>query len=411
MWFSLPGFAVLLGFVVLPWALIATGALPKSTEHVPRAKPNEPSAIAAPTERRVGDWGELELIRITTLPSEELIAPGWSKTLGVEWFFPGYTTETLGQFLESLELTESQRAALLNPESWTTEADGVIVRPDTDTILSLTPPVRDALYSVLAQTSRNMPQHVPWSIRTEDFEPALAASYLSPDAKEAIRRVAFQRGNRTCVSDGATVLNTTASMEDKLIASRLLCSASTYLVKLHVPHEADVDKLAAYWCGYGRRKDLRPMLESLAALQNGGTLDIAHLLPAFARQRLYIYPHPTQALDGVKRDCHWTSLNFFSLAPNDGLSDPEQVRRHIVEQYYRISEIPQFGDIVFFSLPNGDIIHSCVYLAADLVFTKNGDSIFQPWSIMDLQDVTEIYSYLVKDGVQVHYWRNRNHED
>jgi hypothetical protein len=409
MWLSLPGFAVLLGFVVLPWVLIATGVLPKSTASAPRAKPSEPTA--ATTERRIGDWGELELIRLTTMPSEELIAPGWSKTLDVNWFFPSYTTESLSQFFGSQELTEKQRAALLTTETWTTEADGVIVRPDSETILSLAPPVRDAIYSVLAQTNRNMPQRVPWSIRTEDFEPALAASRLSPEAQDAIRRVAFQRGNRTCVSDGSTVLNTTESMEDKLIASRLLCSASTYLVKLYVPHDADIDQLSAYWCGRGRRKDLRPMLESLAAMPNGGTLDIAHLLPAFARQRLYIYPHPAQTLDGVKRDCHWTSLNFFSLVPNDGLSDPEKVRRHVVEEYYRISETPQFGDIVFFSLSNGDIIHSCVYLAANLVFTKNGDSVFQPWSIMDLQDVNEIYSYLPKDGVQVHYWRNRNHED
>jgi hypothetical protein len=411
LWISLPGFSVLLCFVVLPWGLIATGVLPKSSAGAPRAKPVVQSAAAAPTERRVGDWGELELIRLTTLPSEELIAPGWSKTLEVSWFFPDYNEDSLRQFIENLELTDKQRAALLNIETWTPEADGVIIRPDSETILSLTPPVRDAIYSILSQTTRNMPQHVPWSIRTEDFEAVLEASRLSPETQDAIRSVAFQRGNRTCVSDSLTVLNTTESIDEKLIASRMLSSASTYLVKLHVPHDADIDQLTAYWGGRGRRKDLRPMLESLAALPKGGTLDIAHLLPAFGRQRLYIYPHPAQALDGVNRDCHWTSLNFFSLTPDDQLGVPAQARRHIVEQYYRINETPRFGDLVFFSLKNGDIIHSCVYLAADLVFTKNGDSVFQPWSIMDLDDVKQIYSYLSPDGVEVQYWRNRSHED
>lgn len=411
MWVSVPGFVVLLCFIVLPWALIATGVLPKSDANAPKAKPAAQPETAAATEHRTGEWGDLELIRLTTMPSEELMTPGWSKTLEVCWFFPEHTQESLRQFLESLELTDPQRANLLNPDAWTTEADGVTLRPDRETIFSLSPAVRDAIYSVLARSSRNMPYHVPWSIRTEDFEPALAASGLTQETQDAIRRVAFQRGNRTCVSDGITILNSTDSIDEKLIASRLLSSASTYLVKLHVPHGADVDHLTTYWCGRGRRKDLRPMLESLAALPKGGTLDIGHLLPAFGRQRLYIYPHPAQARDGVNRDCHWTSLNFFSLTPDDQLGVPEQAMRHIVDQYYRISETPKFGDLVFFSLKNGDIIHSCVYLAANLVFTKNGDSVFQPWSIMDLDDVKQIYSYLSPDGVELQYWRNRSHED
>jgi hypothetical protein len=411
MWLSVPGFAVLLCFVVLPWVLIATGVLPKSDAKAPQAKPAAPTQTAAATEHRTGEWGDLELIRLTTIPSEELMAPGWSKTAEVSWFFPEYSTDSLREFLESLELSDKQRANLLNADSWTTESDGLTLRPDTETILSLTPAVRDAIYSVLARTSRNMPQHVPWSIRTEDFEPALAASGLATETQDTIRRVAFQRGNRTCVSDAITVLNTTDSIDEKLVVSRLLSSASTYLVKLHVPHGADIDHLSAYWCGRGRRKDLRPLLEALAALPNGGTLDIAHLLPAFGRQRLYIYPHPSLARDGVTRDCHWTSLNFFNLTPDDQMGISEYAQRHIVDQYYRISETPRFGDLVFFSLKNGNIIHSCVYLAANLVFTKNGDSVFQPWSIMDLDDVKEIYSYLSPDGVELQYWRNRSHED
>ena len=41
--------------------------------------------------------------------------------------------------------------------------------------------------------------------------------------------------------------------------------------------------------------------------------------------------------------------------------------------------------------PTGNAIHSCVYLADDLVFTKNGRSPTQPWVVMKLDDVVAYY--------------------
>lgn len=407
---STAAFAVLVGFVALPWALIATGvigSLPTGSAPATRAKP-----VAVPgSQVRSGPWGSLELTRITISPSEELIPAGWSKQLTVTWFFAGHNEESLRQFLGTLNLTDAQTKALLNVETWTVEQGGIIIRPDGDTVMSLDPGVRAALYSALARSDRNMPHHQPWSSRTEDFEPALAASGLSAETQALIRKVAYIRGRRTFVSDSFTILNMTQDRDEKLRITRLLSSASTYLVKLRITTDTDIDQLITYWGGRGRRKDLRPMLESLAELPGGGTLDLAHLLPAFGRQRIYIYPHPAQAADGVRRDCHWTSLNFFSLTPDDRFGVSEEAQRHIIEHYYGIGETPQFGDLVFFSLPTGEIIHSCVYLAANLVFTKNGDSIRQPWSIMDLDDVTDLYSVMSPDGVNVQYWRNRDHEN
>jgi hypothetical protein len=411
-WLSTAAFAVLAGFIVLPWALMATGILGRGPAARPAgSQPARTKAAAQGTERRSGSWGDLELTRITISPSEELIPAGWSKQLTVSWFFAGHDEDSLRQFLGSLNFTEMQRSALLDVGTWTVEQAGIVVRPSSEVVMSLSPEVRGALYLALARSDRNMPHHQPWSCRTEDFEPALGSSNLAPETQDLIRKLAYVRGRRTFVSDSFTILNLTADREEKLRATRLLSSASTYLVKLRVTRDTDIDNLVAYWGGHGRRKDLRPMLESLASLPDSGTLDLAHLLPAFGRQRLYIYPHPAQAVDGVRRDCHWTSLNFFSLSPDDRFGVSEEAQRYIVEHYYGIGETPQFGDLVFFSLPTGEIIHSCVYLAADLVFTKNGDSIRQPWSIMDLEDVTDLYSVMSPEGVNVQFWRNRDHEN
>ena len=42
--------------------------------------------------------------------------------------------------------------------------------------------------------------------------------------------------------------------------------------------------------------------------------------------------------------------------------------------------------------PNGDVIHSCVYIADNIVFTKNGSASSSPWILMDLEDVIAFYS-------------------
>jgi hypothetical protein len=78
-------------------------------------------------------------------------------------------------------------------------------------------------------------------------------------------------------------------------------------------------------------------------------------------------------------------LKFRASVPDNRFGDTERAQRHIPEHDYRTDESPEFGDILFFSLPNGHTIQSAVHLAAGLVFTKNGDSLQQPWIMMDLQ--------------------------
>jgi len=58
---------------------------------------------------------------------------------------------------------------------------------------------------------------------------------------------------------------------------------------------------------------------------------------------------------------------------------------------YQTVEAPyRFGDVLCF-LDEGEGLHTCVYVADDIVFTKNGDSVLAPWVLMQLQDVESIY--------------------
>jgi hypothetical protein len=55
-----------------------------------------------------------------------------------------------------------------------------------------------------------------------------------------------------------------------------------------------------------------------------------------------------------------------------------------VESPYR------FGDVLCF-LEDGEGLHTCVFIADDIVFTKNGESLMAPWVLMQLKDVESIY--------------------
>ena len=60
-------------------------------------------------------------------------------------------------------------------------------------------------------------------------------------------------------------------------------------------------------------------------------------------------------------------------------------------QAYATVEAPyRYGDILCF-LEGGEGLHTCVYVADDIVFTKNGDSILAPWVLMQVKDVEAIY--------------------
>ena len=50
-------------------------------------------------------------------------------------------------------------------------------------------------------------------------------------------------------------------------------------------------------------------------------------------------------------------------------------------------------DVIAFVDENETLFHAAVYLADDLVFTKNGTTPMAPWAIMKLEDVVETYRF------------------
>jgi hypothetical protein len=172
------------------------------------------------------------------------------------------------------------------------------------------------------------------------------------------------------------------------------------LVKLHVSRSDQLDQLVAYWGRGGRERDVRPILESLSHFRRDQVLDIVHLLPPLARRRLYTYGRDNE------RNCYWTALNYFNETPDDRLLDLNFVAYALSNQWHIVTGPPRFGDVAVFHDEGEVARHGAVFLADDLMFTKNGIGTSRPWVLMRLPHLRDIYWR--EPPLQVRYYRRND---
>lgn len=183
--------------------------------------------------------------------------------------------------------------------------------------------------------------------------------------------------------------------------TRFIVRSRGLLTRLRIRPDTDVAAVTDYWDKGRRRKSIAPIIESIRE-SGGGLLDVAHILPALPRSLLFTYPTRAEA----HLDCHWTAFNFLSDEPDDRLLDEAWVRQVIEKDYVDVTEMPhEFGDLVLFITKESTLFHSCVYIAGDIVFTKNGFGVNHPWNLMRLNDVRDLY--VSEEGFQITFVRNR----
>jgi hypothetical protein len=136
---------------------------------------------------------------------------------------------------------------------------------------------------------------------------------------------------------------------------------------------------------------MQPLLEALAKVPGGGSVTIAYLLPPFARLRLYTYPNPATDPAATRENCFWTAMNFFNENPDPQFLNLENTRRVLEMDYLQTEKLPVYGDLIVLVDATGTPIHMCVYLADDVVFTKNGVDYMQPWVLMRIRDMKQFY--------------------
>ena len=337
-----------------------------------------------------GPWGDLEVRVVYLEPSDTLLAAVSKPNAVTRWVFEQTTEAAVRADLKRVGLTEALVDRLMDPASRKMSGNVISLYPTVPEILSLSVPVRSALYQELARSTANEYQRDPVYVLGASPEDWLAGSGLNEDQAKLFRGLLWQRGDAVAFSDIQALLTLAKSPEEVLNTFRAVTRVRSLLVGLKLPLKGNRQAFLDYWGAHQADNPQMPFLRAITQRRASQTVDITHFLPAFARQRVYTFPDMSMRTKGHFPDCHWTSLNFFNREADDQYLDMRKAATRLVEGYATVEPPYALGDILCF-LHDGEGLHTCVYLADDLVLTKNGDSILAPWVLMQIKDVEVLY--------------------
>lgn len=335
-------------------------------------------------------WGDLEVTSIPFENSEEIFLDRAERLKKPEWVFEPATVSQVQDFLQTVDLTENQKRDLLATNSWSVQTSNCVLRPSEELVLNLSRTAREKIYGTLGQCSSNYAQCFPFRFPPNRFEQRFANSGMSSESVQFVRSLCYTNAGLMSFCDvGLAAAKLKSAEFEGLI--RVLYSVPTVRLRLRVHPDSDINKLVAYWGKGGRERRVRPMLESLARLPGGDTVAIAYLLPGAARLRLYTFPDESRDPKELREDCFYTALNFFNKYADDRFFEKANSRQSLLNDYTTVSGQPTFGDLITVLNRQGDALHVAVYIAQDVVFTKNGVNLLQPWVLMRMDDMMSYF--------------------
>lgn len=373
---------------------------------------NSVKAVEAPAPRKSllracgqGPWGDIEYHYLYLEASQQLVDLFPVPSAVPHWSFPGLSRDEIRAIFVKVGIPSHSIERWLKGELL--EQDGAVhVLPAIADVEALSPVQRGALYAVLAQWEVNAFHKDPVFITGGDAREFLRNTDISAVHVAWFERMCYRRGHVLCFSDVPALL-ARASNDSELRRLFKLCTRTRTLVaRLRLTPTTDYAALTSYWSKGGRRKDVLTMLKSVAEAPGAEYLDIIHMLPPLPRKLLYSYPPLELAKHGRMPDCHWSSLNFFNYEPREYYIDTRLAASHVLENFEPIEGPYRFGDVLFFlEGPTLQAFHSCVVIADDIVFTKNGDNAANPWVLSHLEDLRQVY--LSGSGGRVQGYRRK----
>ncbi len=408
---TIPPWLLLLLAVALAATTFWLGRLlPRSAEHA------EVAASTKEDEAKIQEthdtpWGKLIYTRLNLSPPLDVIEEMATEAGPRRWFFQSASREELFQFFRKSGLSNGQCTILESAAK--VEGKDYAFSPDDNFVRGLTPEARKNLYIRLAQDERNKEQINAFHYLGASIETWLAPAMLPPETVTQIKALCYRHEPYWLFADFSLVSKSLPSPQVRGRLLKLLATRPTWFVKMHIDQNSDINVLANYWGRGGRKHLVFPLLETLAQVPGGESASVSLFLPPFARTRLFTFPLPGLNPTEQNRDCHWTALNYFNEIPNDKFAlGTADALEEIMTQYYPVKANFQLGDLVVFATkaddakPVGKVFHSAVYIADNLVFTKNGRRAVDPWIYMRLDEMKAYYPQ--SDKVVVMYFRRKN---
>jgi len=354
----------------------------------PPEKHGTPAEPVSAIQRQSKPWGNLEITPLVLERPEGIFQRPKSFSPTIEWVFPKRSQTQVADLIMACDLAADQKHMLLDPRLGEATSEGWKIRPPTDVVKQLPPATREKIYSVLAETPVNTDQRYAFFYRADGFDEWVGNSDLSPESVELVRTLCYLKGHRLYFADTQLFeLLTNSNETERLIES--LSRVPTLLMELRVTPDSNIDALLKYWGHLRRGDEVELLLRSMARTPGGASINVSYFMPPVPRLRLYTYP---DVANDQRTDCFWTAFNFANEVPVPHLPDPNHYNQLLQSEYERVLGEKLFGDILLL-LENGDTAaHMCIYIADDIVYTKNGLDAYQPWVLMRMKDMHTLYA-------------------
>lgn len=352
-------------------------------------------------------WGKLSALQFPLNGTEELES-AYGRLMGApKWFFSSVTERQLLRYILSLRLPYRDRQLLLNRKCWRVTATGIEISPADSVVYALDSLSRSKIYAVLARSEANPLYRQAIILPRANFAAQLRALGLHEAQITRLKRLTYLKAGQLCLSDLAVAEKILGQKAFQDLAAYMF-AVPAYRLRLVVSAQSDIDALAAYWGRGGHEERIRPILKSLARVPGGTDISISALLPDFPRLRLYRFAEeqhdgPTAAI----QNCSFTAMNFFRETPDTNFINLDYTQEVLARDYAVVTDEPVLGDLILMRNEAGELIHICVYLAAEFAFTKNGVSAREPWTIMRIEDVAAIYCAR-QDAARIELRRAKN---
>src|SRR5436190_15567572 len=331
-------------------------------------------------------WGNIEITPLVLDRPEELfVTNDWDRV--IRWSFPNKSVEQIQALIGATDLPQEQKAALLATNRWEAITNGWRILPPAQVVADISAVTREQIYSVLAKTPENLNQFWAYVHRAEGLDEWFSESDLPSEALALARRLCYTKDQRVYFAD-TQVFELLRSPDEARRLVRTLSRVPTLLMTLRLNRESDIDALVNYWGRFRKDDEVDELLRSMARVPGGASINVSYFMPPVPRLRLYTYPDP----DEVRYDCFWTSFNFFYEQPHHKPENPADYNELLHKGFTPVTGQAMFGDILLLLEARETAIHMCVYVAADVVYTKNGVDGKQPWVLMRMKDMKALYA-------------------
>lgn len=355
-----------------------------------------------------GPWGDMLVWNVQIQQPEEYLGFFKPSSEGPFWNFGPVNQEEVASILSVAGFSVDQIRELLATRVPSNVHAGVVLQPSEKLLLSIDKKTRANLYLKLAANPQNFYQANPLFDHGKDMECLIKGKINHPNEILLMyEKLTYERNGYSYFSDPEIILRKLDQDPGGRAAFlKFLTTIDAVMASILVKPDSQIDLPVMYW-GLPtpglRIKDLYPLFEAQKSLPSGGAIPVSSLLPEKARESLYRTPLATTSQEAPP-DCHVAALSFFSQNPDPRMNDAKYVTRYLRENYYEIGKPSLTGDLILLVNSRNILVHSGVHLAGDIVFSKNGTNIGQPWVLMHEKDMIGLFSALEPLSIRYMRW-------